>query len=482
MTPLDAAFLQAEDAEPAASLAIASIAVFEGPPPGYAAFRAHLAGRLPLVPRYRQRAVRVPFDLGPPVWIDDPHFDIDHHLVRTALPSPGGDAELRGLMARVMATRLDRDRPLWRYWLVENLAGRRWALISTVHHCMVDGVSGTDLYRVLLDEEPEPLPPVPDDWRPGEPPSAAALAATAVRDLGLLPVTSLRAAAGMLRHPAGWPPRLAAAARGSLALAGSLLPAARSSLTGPVARPRRFTWTRLRLADVRAVRHALGGTVNDVLLAAVTGGLRELMLARGEVPLPTSVRSLVPVSVRAPGQEGIRDNRVSLLLARLPVHLADPLGRFAAVRAELTELKSVGEAEAGAVLTGLARFGPFPLVAAVVRLAAHLPQRSVVTVTTNVPGPRRTLYGLGRELVEIIPYVPIASTVRIGVSILSYRDAVVVGLTGDESADDLDVLAAGTDAELARLVALAAAVAGRDGDRGPAPRVRAVPVPGDLRP
>lgn len=452
MTPLDAAFLQAEDVEPTVSLAIASIAVFAGPAPSQAEFREHLLGRLPLVPRYRQRAVPVPLDLGPPVWADDPDFDIDHHLVRAALPSPGGDPELRALMARVMSTRLDRDRPLWRYWLVEGLAEGRWALISTVHHCMVDGVSGTDLYRVLLDEEPHPRPPAPDDRPPAAIPSPAVLTAAAARDLALLPVTAARAAAGVLRHPAGWPAWLAAAASGSVALVRSLVPAARSSLTGPVARPRAYAWTRMSVTDVRTVRHALGGTFNDVVLAAVTGGLRELLLSRGEVPMPTSIRSLVPVSVREPGQEGIPDNRVSLLLARLPAHLADPLDRLAAVRRELTGCKAAGEAQAGAALTGLARFEPFPLVAPAVRLAARLPQRTIVTVTTDVPGPRRVLYGLGRELLEIIPYVPIASTVRVGVAVLSYRDAVVVGLTGDESVDDLDVLAAGIDAELARLV------------------------------
>jgi diacylglycerol O-acyltransferase len=187
--------------------------------------------------------------------------------------------------------------------------------------------------------------------------------------------------------------------------------------------------------------------------------------------MPTSIRSLVPVSVREPGQEGIPDNRVSLLLARLPAHLADPLDRLAAVRRELTGCKAAGEAQAGAALTGLARFEPFPLVAPAVRLAARLPQRTIVTVTTDVPGPRRVLYGLGRELLEIIPYVPIAGTVRVGVAVLRYRDAVVVGLTGDESVDDLDVLAAGIDAELARLVTRASE-AGRAPGPGGSPSVR----------
>jgi diacylglycerol O-acyltransferase len=450
MTPLDAAFLQAEDVEPNASLAIASTAVFAGPAPTFAEFRTHLAGRLPRIPRYRQRAAPVPLDLGPPVWVDDPGFDLDHHLVRVALPAPGGDAELRALTGRVMATRLDRDRPLWRYWFVEGLARDRWALISTVHHCMVDGVSGTDLYRVVLDPDPVPAPPEPDDWRPAAPPSAVALALRAVGDLAVLPVRGGAAVIRMLRHPR----RVVTAGRGAVALAASLWPASPSTLSGEPARPRRVDWVRASVADVRAVRHVLGGTFNDVLLAAVTGGLRALLLARGEVPRPGTVRSLVPVSMRAPGEESLRDNRVSLLLAELPVHLADPLGRFGAVREELERCKAAGEAEAGALGTQLARYQPFPLMAGMVRAGWAVPQRTVVTVTTDVPGPRHTLYGLGRELVEIIPYVPIASTLRVGVAVLSYRDGVVVGLTGDDSVSDLGVLAAGIVAELRGLVAL----------------------------
>ncbi|MBN9110745.1 MAG: wax ester/triacylglycerol synthase family O-acyltransferase [Pseudonocardia sp.] len=456
MTPLDAAFLQAEDAEPAASLAISSTAVFAGPPPSFAEFRDHLAGRLRLIPRYRQRVVPVPLDLGAPVWADDPDFDLDRHLVRVALPAPGGDGELAALMGRVMGTRLDRDRPLWRYWFVEGLAGNRWALISTVHHSMVDGVSGTDLYRVVLDREPAPVPPEPDDWQPRPWPSSTTLMASAARDLAVLPLAGLRAAAGALRDPR----RLWAAGRGALALAASMPPVSRSSLSGPLSRPRHVTWTRCRISDVRAVRHAFGGTFNDVVLAAITGGLRELLLARGETPRPGAVRSLVPVSVRAPGQEGVRDNRVSLLLADLPTHVADPVARFLATRDELGRCKAAGEAEAGAAAVGIARHEPFPIVAALVRAGWSVPQRTIVTVTTDVPGPRHTLYALGCELQEIIPYVPIASTLRIGVAIMSYRDTVTVGLTGDDTVTDLGVLAGGIDTSLQSLLALAEAERG----------------------
>ncbi|GAA4759679.1 wax ester/triacylglycerol synthase family O-acyltransferase [Actinomycetospora chibensis] len=451
MSPLDAAFLELEDAEPEVSMAIASIAVFAGPVPGSDEFAAHLAGRLPLIPRYRQKVRRVPLDLGPPVWVDDPHFVLEHHLVRVALPAPGGDAQLCALMGRVMATRLDRDRPLWRYWIVEGLAGDRWALISQVHHCMVDGVSGTDLYRDVLDPGPVPRPPAPPAAAPEREPSRAELMLLGARGLLALPVSAVRGAGALLARPREGGQRLAALVRGGTALLGSLRAGAPSSLTGSRHRPRHYAVARGRVADVRAIRHRHGGTFNDVVLAAVTAGFRALLLARGEEPTPDLVRTLVPVSVRARGDEGERGNQVSLLLPRLPVHVADPRERLARTVAELESCKAAHEAEAGALLTELARLEPYPLVARGVRWASRSDQRAVVTVTTDVPGPRETLYGLGRELLEIIPYVPIGSTAQIGVSIMSYRDGLAIGLTGDESVEDLDVLARGIESELALL-------------------------------
>lgn len=462
MTPLDAAFLEAEDEEAGVSLAIASIAVFEGPAPSYDEFADALAGRLPLIPRYRQKVRTVPLDLGPPVWVDDEHFDLRYHVRRTALPAPGGDAELATLMGRVMSARLDRSRPLWEYWLVEGMADGRWALISKVHHCMVDGVSGTDLYRVVLDTSPEPMAAVADGWTPEPEPSALWLTASAVRDLALNPFAQARSLAGALRHPMAFAARVLDTARGLGALAGAVMPASTSSLSGPLSAHRRFTWVGASVSDVKAVRRRLGGTFNDVVLAAISAGFRTLLLARGDTPAAHSVRTLVPVNVRAPGEESIRDNRVSLMLAYLPVDVDDPVQRLGAVRDHLSQLKSTKEIEAGVSITELARHEPFPLVSSPVRLAAHLPQRSIVTVTTNVPGPRQQLYALGRPLVEIIPYVPIASTLRIGVSIFTYRDRITFGVTGDyDAATDVDLLARGISDGLAELVAAADAAASR---------------------
>ena len=457
LNPLDAVFVDAEDADPNTSMAIASIAVFEGPAPSHEEVLAHLARRVPLVPRYRHKLRTVPLRLGRPVWVDDPDFDLRYHVRRTALPAPGGDRQLADLMARVMSQRLDRDHPLWEYWLVEGLAGDRWALISKVHHCMVDGVSGTDLYRVIFDSSPEPPPglslPTVDDRPVSAEPPAVVLAAQAALDAVVLPAREVLALSGAAADPAGAVRQATDMARAITKLAPAAWPTARSSLSGHIGRQRRYSWARASLDDVKTIKRHLGGTVNDVVLAAISGGFRTLLLARGEQPGPHMVRSLVPVSVRAPGEENVYENQVSAVLADLPVHVADPVARLAAVRAELQTLKTAKEAMVGEALTSLGRYTPFPFASWWVRLAFGLPQRDIVTVTTNVPGPRQPLYGMGRQILEIIPYVPIATTLRTGISIFTYCDHVTFGITGDFAANpDVDVLAHGIEQGVAELL------------------------------
>ncbi len=459
LNPIDAQFVDAEDEDRHASFAIASIAVFEGPAPSYEEFLHAIEGRLPLVPLYKRKLRTVPLRLGPPVWVDDPNFDLRYHVRQTALPPPGDDQRLSDLMARVMSQRLDRDYPLWEYWLVRGLAGKRWALISKIHHCMVDGVSGTDLYRVIFDTTPEPAPPLPADGAsvPAEP-SSLELAAEAALDMAMLPVRQARALGDLLSNPADAARQAAQTARAVLKLAPAAWPAPVSSLSGPIGRQRRYAWARASLDDIKTIRRALGGTVNDVVLAAISSGYRGLLLARGEEPGPHMVPSLVPVSLRAPGEENIYENRVSVLMADLPVHVADPVERLAAIRAELADLKASKEAAAGEALVTLGRFTPYPMASLSVRMAYRLPQREIVTVTTNVPGPSMPLYGLGRRLIELIPYVPIATTLRTGVSIFSYCGQVTFGITADyASTPDIGVLAKGIETGIAELLAAARA-------------------------
>jgi diacylglycerol O-acyltransferase len=459
LTPLAAAFLEAEDADRAASLAIGSFAIFEGPAPAFDDFVEVIAGRLPLIPRYRQKVRHVPFDLAAPAWVDDPRFDLRWHVRNTALPAPGGPAEIGRLMSRVMTRRMDRSRPLWEYWFCEGLADGRWALLSKIHHSMVDGVSGTDLYRLILDPTPEPGTPVPDEWQPETPTGPLAFTAQAVWQLVTSPVAATRTVTRSLAAPRQVLRLTQETARGALALTGAVRPVHDTTLTGPLSGSRRYAWTDVTLADIRKVREAEGATLNDVALAAVTGGFRRLLLARGERPDAHALRSLVPVSTREPGTESIPDNRVSLMLPYLPVDLARPADRLAAVRTRVGALRTRHEPEAGRALTTAAEYGVFPPVSLGMRAAFHLPQRAIATVTTNVPGPRQTLYALGRPAVSMLPYVPIADRVRIGIAMFSYRDTLTFGITGDyDTAPDLHVLADGIAESLAELVRDAAHV------------------------
>lgn len=456
LTPLATAFLDAEDVDARSSLAIGSLAVFEGPAPSFEEFVELIAGRLPLIPRYRQKLHSVPFGLAAPGWADDTDFDLRWHVRNTALPAPGGPEEIGRLMSRVMSRRMNRDRPLWEYWFCEGLSDGRWALLSKLHHCLVDGVSGTDLYQLVLDPTPTPRPPVPDTWAPADPPSTPAATARAAWELATSPLTAARALTTSLATPQRLARTSFETARGLLTMASALRPVQHSSLTGPLEGSRRYTWTDISLEDVRVVRKSYGVTVNDVALAAVSGGFRLLLISRGEEPDAHALRSLVPVSTREPGAESIPDNRVSLMLPYLPVDLADPVERLRAVRARVRGRRAGHEPEAGGSLTTAAELAPFPPISWGIRLGMRLPQRQIATVTTNVPGPRTTLYALGREAQEMLPYVPIADRVRIGVAMFSYRDTLTFGITGDyDTAPDLQVLADGISSSMAELLATA---------------------------
>lgn len=453
LTPLADAFLEAEDADRDASLAIGSLAVFAGPTPDFEEFVASIVGRLPLIPRYRQKVRRVVLDLAPPAWVDDTDFDVRRHIHRHEVAGPGGREELAALISSLMTERMDRDRPLWDYWFIEGLAGGRWAVLSKLHHSMVDGVSGSDLYHLVLDATPEPRAPVPDSWGPSQPSSPLSFSADAARELALTPVRATRFAATALRHPRRLARSAAWTASGLAALAGALRPVPASSLTGRLDGHRRYAWTEGSLEDIRVVRAAYAVTVNDVALAAIAGGFRRLLLARGETPDAHLLRSLVPVSTRPPGTESVPDNQVSLMLPYLPVDLADPVDRLLAVHERIEDLRDHHEPEAGGSVTAAAGIGAFPPVKWGVRLGMSLPQRQISTVTTNVPGPRQTLYCLGREAEQLLPYVPIADRVRIGIAIFSYRDALSFGVTADhDSTVDLDVLVDGITESLSELV------------------------------
>ncbi len=441
LTPLADAFLEAEDVDDHAALAIGSFAIFDGPAPDFEEVVRVIGGRVPLIPRYRQRVRRVPFGLAAPAWVDAPDFDLRHHVRHAALPAPGGPAEIGELMSRVMSLRMDRSRPLWEYWMCEGLPGGRWALLSKVHHCLVDGVSGSDLYHLVLDPSPVPRPSAPDAWTPADPVSALRFTAGGARELLSSPVQAAAGLGRALRTPRQLARTALRSTTGLLTLAGALRPVHTSSLGGRLDGVRRYSWTTVSLADSRPVRRGLGVTVNDLALSSVTGGLRALLLSRGETPDRHAVRSLVPVSTRAAGDESTPDNQVTLMLPYLPVEVADPRERLLEVRRRIQHLREQHEPEAGQNMTTLSAYGPFPAVSWGLRLGLRFPQHQITAVTTNVPGPRQPLYALGRELREILPYVPIADRVRIGVAIFSYRDSLTFGITSDhDTTADIEVL------------------------------------------
>ena len=441
LSPLDASFLHVENET--SPMHIASTAIFEGPPPTHAEIVRMVASKLPLVPRYRQKVRFVPLELGRPVWVDDVHFKLEYHVRHTALPSPGSDVQLRNLVGRIMSQTLDRSKPLWEMWVVEGLEGGHWALISKSHHAMVDGVSGTDLLAVVLDSEAEPVRATPPPWQPVPELSTAELVGATIAKRLFSPYEALRSARALVVRPRRLVNEVVTTSRGLTSLAALTRPQPSSSLNGPIGPHRRYTWSRGHVSDIKTIRAAFGGTLNDVVLAAITQGFRDLLLARGE-SVDRGVRTMVPVSVRKEGQRGQYDNRVSAMFAELPVGLSDPVERLHALTAQLQGLKESKQAVAGETLTSLAGFAPPALLAAGTRLAVRMPQRGINTVTTNVPGPRVQLYAAGRRMLEAFPYVPLAGQVRIGVAIFSYLDSLNFGITGDDdSTPDLDLVAAG---------------------------------------
>jgi WS/DGAT/MGAT family acyltransferase len=460
LSPLDASFLHVEDS--VTHMHIGSVSIFEGPPPPYVHVRDMVAGKLPLVRRYRQLVKRVPFDLGRPVWVDDPYFDIEYHLRHTALPRPGGDQELRRLVGRIMAQQLDRARPLWEMWMVEGLADDRWAIVSKVHHCMVDGVSGTDLLGLILDRSADEPWEQPTPWIPELYPAGWELAAEAVIDLLSSPLELSRTLRSYTQVPRRILSQTADLASGLWHTTGALRSpnaGTGTSLNGPIGPHRRWVATSISVADIKAVRHRLGGTFNDVVLAAITKGFRDLLQKRDE-SVENPIHTMVPVSVRARDDRGraIGDgslaNRVSAMFADLPVNIDDPLERLRAISEQMAGVKDSKQAVAAEALTNLTGFAPPMLLSLAGRLGTKLSQRSVNTVTTNVPGPQVPLYAVGRRMVETYPYLPLGLQMRMTVAIFSYDGEVSFGITGDyDWAQDIEVLAEGINLGMVELLA-----------------------------
>ena len=456
MSTLDAGFFFVEHRN--VPMHLGSLMVFEGPAPAYSDLVDLFVAKLPQVPRYRQVVRTVPLHVFRPAWADDENFEIGYHVRHAAVPKPGKARQLRQLAGRIFAQRLDRDRPLWEVWLLEGIEGGRWALISKVHHAMVDGVGGTDLMTVMFDLSPDADRAAPGSWAPEPGPSALSMVVSGARDTVTWPLRQLADAPGFLQSRLRSRTDLLRFGRGLGGSALRLTAPSASSLNGPIGPHRRWAWTTASLSRVKRIRAALGGTVNDILLAAITRGFRDLLAERGELTEGLVVRSLVPISLRRQDERGVVTNRVSAVLANLPVGEPDPMRRLALLRGQMDDLKRTRQAVGAELLTQMLGFAAPTLLALGSRAAFQLPQPLVQTVTTNVPGPRFPLFVLGRQMVEAYPYVPIGDNVRISIAIFSYLDRFSFGITADYgAAPDLDVLVKGIRRGLAELQAQSSA-------------------------
>jgi len=451
LTSLDASFLHLEDAS--AHMHVASVMLFDGEPPPYAELIDAIEARLHLVPRYRQRLAFVPLGQGRPKWVDDPHLNLRYHVRSTALPSPGSEDQLKALAGRVFSQALDRDKPLWELWLVEGLEGGRFAVLAKTHHSLVDGISGVDIVTVLFDTSPEPAaPPDPGDrWLPRPLPSRAQLLGEALIERTTVPTEIARTARAAVRGPRRLleGAREAAVGVGAMAWAG-INAAPRSPYNKPIGPHRRFTWVRAELADLKAIKDQLGGTVNDVVLATVAGALGRHLRGQGQNTDGLELKAMVPVSVRTDLERGALGNRVAAMMAPLPVWCHEPLARLDVVREQLKGLKQGGQAVGAQVLTQLSGFAPPTVMGQASRLMAR--QRFFNLVVTNVPGPQFPLYLLGRELKQPFPMVPLARNQGLGIALMSYNGRINFGLVGDyDLLWDLETLAEHLRESLAEL-------------------------------
>ena len=441
LTGLDASFLALEKG--GAHMHVGSVLVFDGEAPRYEEFLAAIESRLHQVPRYRQKLAFPPLAQARPVWVDDPHFNVAYHVRHTALPAPAGEQQLRKLAGRVFSQQLDRSKPLWEIWLVNKVGDDQFALVCKTHHALVDGISGVDIMTVLFDLEPDPPEREPGPaWYPRPEPSGAGLLGDAVTELVSAPVDAGRAVLGALTDPrkAGSAATRTLGGLASMAAAG-IGGAPPSPLNTRIGPHRRFAWVESDLQRFKAIKGALGGTVNDVVLAVVTGALREHMIRRGREPEGIELKAMVPVSIRAEAERGALGNKVAAIYAPLPVGIADPRERLKTIHDALSDLKQSGQAVGAERITQLAGFAAPTVLNQAARLQSR--QRFFNLTVTNVPGPQFPLYMLGRKLNAFYPMVPVVLNTALGIAIMSYDGKIFFGLLGDYDAmEDLDAFAA----------------------------------------
>jgi diacylglycerol O-acyltransferase / wax synthase len=392
--------------------------------------RAYVSSRLHLIPRYRHRLAFVPIE-NHPVWIDDDHFNIHYHVRHTALPRPGDERQLKRLAARIMSQHLDRSRPLWEMWVVEGLdGGSRFALITKIHHCMVDGMSSVDLLNVLLRPEPlEEFEPAPD-WNPRRAPTPTELLGDAVYRYASLPLTLGRNLQQLATQASDPRSDLRARLRAVRDMVASNLPRpSPTPLNQPIGPHRRFDWLSMDLSRVKEVKNRLGGTLNDVVLATVAGALRRFFERRHIRPEQLDFRVMAPVSVRSEEERGTFGNRVSAWMVPMPLDERDPRRRLDKIRETTSRLKETKQALGAEVLAAVGEWTPSTFLSLGAQLATRrLPFNLVVT---NVPGPQVPLYLLGARMLDNYGLVPLTDNLCLGVVLFSYAGTLCWGFTAE---------------------------------------------------
>lgn len=438
MSAFDASFLFAET--PTTPLHSGGVAIFAPPEGGFDHERLVrlISQRLPYVPRYRQRVRTVPFGIARPVWVDDEHFDVTYHVRRSALPKPGSMEQLQELVARIMSRPLDRSRPLWEMYLVEGLADGNFAIISKSHEALIDGLSAVDIGQVMLDADAV-TPVVPSDsWRPRREPTDIELLSSAFTELSTRPAVAfeaLRETASDVSHAAvRIGEKVAGVVTAALAIARPAVP---SPLNVAIGEQRRFVPVDLSLGDIKAVRRAMGGTINDVILAVICGALRSWLQARGHpVRQGDVLRAMLPMSIAVPavGSGHAGGNRVSATLVELPVGEPDPAVRLQQISYQLAHLDESAHFVGADAIVGIAGFGPPTLHALGARVGATVSSRLYNLVITNVPGPQRPLYAAGSRMLAAYPVVPLTQQQALSIGVISYDGGVYLGMYADRDA------------------------------------------------
>jgi WS/DGAT/MGAT family acyltransferase len=456
LSAVDVSFLTNESST--SHMHVGGITIFEGPPPSYDELLEHVRSRLRLVPRFRQKLAYPPAQTGRPFWIDDPSFNLEYHVRHSALPAPGSEELLRRMAARIFSQQLDRTKPLWELWLVQGLTRKRFALLTKTHHALVDGVAGVDIATVLFDLQPVPAVPEEDDgWAPGPEPSTAAMVARGLEDLVNWPASAARRAEHAIERPRPALERVTEALEGVGELGWAFAnPAPKVPLNVEIGSHRRFEWVRGDLAQYKRIKDALGGTVNDVVLAVVAGGLRNWLDRRGIATEGLELRAQIPVSIRAADEQGQLGNRIAAMRAPIPVYVEDPVARLQTVTAAMDGIKQSKQAVGAETISRLNDFAPPTLLAQAARI--NFSTRLFNLVVTNVPGPQVPLYLLGRELEDCFPVGFLPPNQALFIAIMSYNGGINFGLLADfDSMKDIGVLVEGLEDSLAELLEAASA-------------------------